>query len=64
MISINSLRKRTSGFVVNAGVLDPGVPTKLPRFGEHRHSPEACAAEGVRWSTNGNMRWATTQDWM
>ena len=62
MISINTLRKRKGPFELHDWILASGDFTELSRFGDYRHSPEEYAAEVIRWSTNGNMLWATTQD--
>src|SRR3954467_14614113 len=64
MISINTIRKRKSPFMVNDRALDSGAFTELAKYGAYRHEPEEYAAEVVRWSTNGTMLWATTQDYM
>lgn len=64
MISINTIRNRKSGFEVGEWVLDSGAFTELARYGAYRYEPEDYAAEIVRWSTNGKLLWATTQDYM
>lgn len=64
MISINTIRNRKSAFEVGEWVLDSGAFTELARYGAYRHEPEDYAAEIVRWSTNGTLLWATTQDYM
>src|SRR3954469_21448867 len=64
LASTNTIRKRKSAFEVADWVLDAGAFTELAKYGAYRHEPEEHAAEVVRWSTNGNMLRATTQDFM
>ena len=64
MVSINTLRKRQSDFVVNDWILDSGAFSELSRFGSYRHSVEEYAAEIARWSRCGNFLTAVSQDYM
>ena len=64
MISINTIRKRKSGFKVNDWVLDSGAFTQIRKHRGYPNPPEDYTAEVSRWSTNGNMLWATAQDYM
>jgi hypothetical protein len=63
-ISINRLRGRKSGFEVGDWILDSGAFTELATHGRYRHDPEEYAQEIVRWSTNGNLLAAVSQDLM
>jgi hypothetical protein len=64
MISINTLRRRHSDFVVNDWLLDSGAFSELSRFGHYRHSVEEYAGEIARWSRCGNLLAAVSQDYM
>lgn len=63
-ISVNTLRKRKSGFMVGDWVLDSGAFTEISTHGHYRHGVEEYAAEIQRWANNGNLLAAVSQDWM
>ena len=64
MISINRIRERKSGFLVNDWILDSGAFTEISNFGRWRSEPEIYAEEINRWKTNGKLLAAVTQDMM
>ncbi len=64
MVSVNRLRDRRSPFVVGDWMMDSGAFTELSSHGRYRHSPEAYAEQIRRWSGNGNMLAAVSQDYM
>lgn len=45
-------------------MMDSGAFTQISRFGGYPNPPEAYAAEIVRWSTNGNLLCAVSEDYM
>jgi hypothetical protein len=63
-VSVNRLRKRKSAFPVGDWIMDSGAFTELEKYGEYREPPEVYAAEVKRWSTNGNLLAAVSQDYM
>jgi len=63
-ISINRPRGRKSGFQVGSWILDSGAFTEQATHGRYRHDAESYAEEIVRWSTNGNLLAAVSQDLM
>src|SRR4051794_8791446 len=64
MISINTIRKRKSPFVVNDWLMDSGAFTQILKHGGYTEPPDAYIAEIIRWSTNGNLLAAVSQDMM
>src|SRR3954451_799970 len=64
MISINTIRKRQRPFVVNDWLMDSGAFTQIRKHGGYTASPDAYIAEIIRWSTNGNLLAAVSQDMM
>lgn len=64
MISVNRLCKRRSPFVVRNWIMDSGAFTTVYRDGGYRTPPDAYVAEVRRWSSNGNLVAAVSQDWM
>jgi hypothetical protein len=64
LISINTLRRRKSGFEVGDWILDSGAFTEIATHGHYRTEPEAYAEQIIRWSTNGNLLAAVSQDVM
>src|SRR5947209_7017450 len=64
MISINTIRKRKGGFEVGDWLLDSGAFTQILKHGGYTESPDAYIAEIIRWSTNGNLLAAVSQDMM
>jgi hypothetical protein len=63
-ISVNRLRSRKSGFVVNDWIMDSGAFTEISTHGHYRHGVEEYASQIKRWSTNGNLIAAVAQDYM
>jgi hypothetical protein len=55
MISINTIRKRKSPFVVDDWLMDSGAFTQILKHGGYTEPPDAYIAEIIRWSTNGNL---------
>ncbi len=64
MISINTIRKRKSAFEVGDWMMDSGAFTQILKHGGYPNPPEDYAAEIIRWSTNGNLLCAVSQDFM
>src|SRR4051794_32040540 len=64
MISANTLRKRKGPFEVNDWMMDSGAFTQILKHGGYTESPEPYIAEIIRWSTNGNLLVAVSQDMM
>ena len=63
-ISVNRLRRRKGGFKVGDWIMDSGAFTELKKYGRYRHSVEEYACQVKRWSRNGNLLAAVTQDYM
>jgi len=63
-ISIRAIEKRKSDFRVNDWVMDSGAFSTIKTHGGYPSSPEDYAAQIKRWSTNGNLLAAVTQDYM
>lgn len=63
-ISVNRLRKRKSAFAVGDWIMDSGAFTEVSTFGHYRHGVEEYAAEIRRWSKNGSLLAAVSQDFM
>ena len=63
-ISVNRIRNRKSQFVVGDWIMDSGAFTELEKYGAYREPPEVYAAQIKRWSTNGNLLAAVSQDYM
>lgn len=63
-ISINRLRSRKSGFVVNDWILDSGAFSTIAQFGGYPFSVSEYAEQIKRWSANGNLLAAVAQDYM
>jgi hypothetical protein len=63
-ISVARLEKRKSGFAVGDWVMDGKGFTTILKHGGYPDPPEAYAAQIKRWSTNGNLLAAVTQDYM
>jgi hypothetical protein len=65
MVSINRIRDRKSGFKVNDWIMDSGAFTTLDKAPHrYRKEPEQYAEEINRWSSNGNLVAAVSQDYM
>ena len=63
-ISIHRIAKRVSGFAVGDWIMDSGAFRTLELHGGYPEPPEAYAAQIRRWSINGNLLAAVTQDYM
>ncbi|SAL26174.1 hypothetical protein AWB73_01993 [Caballeronia turbans] len=63
-VSVNRLRDRKSGFEVGDWIMDSGAFTEISKYGHYRHEVGDYAAQIKRWSTNGNMLAAVSQDFM
>src|SRR5690348_2792520 len=64
MISVNTLRRRKGPFEVRDWMMDSGAFSQILRHGGYPNPPELYAAEIVRWSTNGNLLCAVSEDYM
>jgi hypothetical protein len=64
MVSVNTLRRRRGPFDVNDWLMDSGAFTQILKHGGYTESPDAYIAEIIRWSTNGNLLAAVSQDMM
>ena len=62
--SINVLRYRVSGFKPKRWVLDSGAFTALMKYGKHRMTVHAYAAQIMHWKRYGTLLAAVCQDWM
>jgi hypothetical protein len=63
-ISINRIRDRRSAFVVGDWIMDSGAFSTIGKYGRYPDAPEVYAAQIKRWSTNGNLLAAVSQDYM
>lgn len=63
-ISVNRLRRRKSAFVVGEWIMDSGAFTTIVAHGGYPEEPEVYAAEILRWSGNGTLLAAVSQDYM
>lgn len=63
-ISVNRLRRRKSGFKVKSWIMDCAGFTELSIHGRYRHSVRDYAEQIDRWSDNGEMLAAVSQDYM
>ena len=63
-ISVNRLRQRKSPFAVSDWIMDSGAFTEVVRHGGYRFDVEEYAGQIRRWSTNGNLLAAVSQDFM
>lgn len=63
-ISINRLRQRKSGFKVRFWIMDFGAFSTILTHGGYPKPPEVYAAEIKRWSRNGRLLAAVSQDFM
>ena len=62
-VSVNRLLRRKSEFAVGDWIMDSGAFSHMLRDGEHM-TVEQYAAEIRRWSMNGHLLAAVTQDYM
>jgi hypothetical protein len=63
-ISVNRLRDRKGPFTVTDWIMDSGAFTEISTHGAYRHPVAEYAAQIRRWSTNGNLLAAVSQDYM
>lgn len=65
MISVNRLATRKSGFTVGEWILDSGAFTSVTKHGGYKPSSlPSYASQVIRWSGNGNLLAAVSQDYM
>lgn len=63
-ISVNRLRKRKGPFVVGDWIMDSGAFSTILKYGGYPSGVGEYSAEIKRWSGNGNLLAAVTQDYM
>lgn len=63
-ISINALRRRVGPFPVNCWILDCAGFKTIELHGGYPDAPEVYAAQIKRWSRNGRLIAAVSQDYM
>ncbi len=63
-ISINVIRDRKSRFPVGEWMMDSGAFTTIAKHGCYPDAPSVYAAQIKRWSTNGTLLAAVSQDYM
>lgn len=63
-ISINRIKDRKSGFSVNDWIMDSGAFSTILTHGGYSEPPSVYAERIKRWSTNGNLLAAVSQDYM
>jgi hypothetical protein len=64
-ISVNTIRKRKSGFAGNCEwIMDSGAYTEIDTYGDYREPPSVYAAEIKRWAGEGKLLAAVAQDYM
>lgn len=63
-VSVNRLRARKGPFSVGDWIMDSGAFTEISTHGGYRHSVAEYAAQIRRWSGNGRLLAAVSQDWM
>lgn len=63
-ISIHRIAKRVSNFPVGDWIMDSAAFRTIEVHGGYPEPPEAYAAQIRRWSTNGNLLAAVSQDYM
>jgi hypothetical protein len=63
-VSVNRLRRRKGPFAVGDWIMDSGAFSEVSAHGHYRTTVEEYAAEIRRWSRNGNLLAAVSQDWM
>ena len=64
MISVNPLRRRKGPFEVHDWMMDSGAFAQILEHGGYPNPPETYAAEIIRWSTNGNLLCAVSEDYV
>jgi hypothetical protein len=63
-ISVNRLRPRKGPFQAQDWIMDSGAFTEISTHGHYRRDVAEYASEIKRWSSNGNLLAAVSQDWM
>ncbi len=63
-VSVNRLRSRKSAFQVGDWIMDSGAFSEVSMHGGYRSTVAEYAAEIKRWSKNGNLLAAVSQDFM
>lgn len=63
-VSVNRLRDRKGPFAVGDWIMDSGAFSEISAHGRYRHSVGDYAAEIRRWSENGRLLAAVSQDFM
>lgn len=63
-ISVHRIAKRVSGFPVGDWIMDSGAFRTIEVHGGYPEPPEEYAAQIRRWSRNGNLLAAVSQDYM
>jgi hypothetical protein len=63
-VSVNALRRRKGPFAVADWIMDSGAFSEVSTHGGYRTSVDEYAGQIRRWSKNGNLLAAVSQDWM
>lgn len=63
-ISVERIRNRKSNFLVNDWIMDSGAFSAILKHGGYAHDVEEYAEKINRWSSNGNLLAAVSQDYM
>jgi len=63
-ISVNRIRDRKGAFAVGDWIMDSGAFSEISTHGHYRHGVDEYAGQIRRWSKNGRMLAAVSQDWM
>lgn len=63
-ISVNRLKSRHSPFSVGDWIMDSGAFSTILKHGRYPETPAEYAAHIRRWSANGNLLAAVSQDYM
>lgn len=63
-ISIHRIARRIKAFIVGDWIMDSGAFSTIFKHGGYPQAPEVYAAQIKRWSKNGNLLAAVTQDYM
>lgn len=63
-ISIHRIARRIAAFLVGDWIMDSGAFSTILKHGGYPDPPQTYAAQIKRWSTNGNLLAAVSQDYM
>jgi hypothetical protein len=63
-ISVHRIATRVGPFAVGDWIMDSGAFSTILKHGGYPEAPEVYAAQIKRWSKNGNLLAAVTQDYM